>query len=91
MLLNTVNSPKVIITSDLYNFVLTQDYLKPKLVRKFYGRHHDLFDPYNVAVSSLISVSNFVPIQPWLVSVCRIGPHPKPSLIWWTDMAGVEF
>ena len=24
-------------------------------VKKFYGRHHDLVDPYNVAVSKFIS------------------------------------
>ena len=37
---------------------LIQGYLKPKLVltpRKFYGRHHDLVEPYKVAVSRLIS------------------------------------
>ena len=31
---------------------------KPKLVatlKKFYGRHHDLVNPYNVAVSRIVS------------------------------------
>ena len=38
--------------------LLSQDYRKAKLVsavKKFYGRHHDLIDPHNVAVSKLIS------------------------------------
>ena len=36
--------------------LLTQGYRKPVLstLRKFYGRHHDLVEPYKVAVSRLI-------------------------------------
>ena len=38
--------------------LLSQGYQKTKLVatlKKFYGRHHDLVNPYNVAVSRIIS------------------------------------
>ena len=42
----------------LTNNFFSQDYRKAKLVstvEKFYGRPHDPVDPYNVAVSKLIS------------------------------------
>ena len=38
--------------------LLSQGYQKTKLVatlKKFYGRHHDLVNPYNVAVSGIVS------------------------------------
>ena len=38
--------------------LLSQEYQKTKLVatlQKFYGRHHDLANPYNVAVSRIVS------------------------------------
>ena len=38
--------------------VLTTKYQKAKLVatlKKFYGRHHALVSPYNVAVSRIVS------------------------------------
>ena len=38
--------------------LLSQEYQKLKLVatlKKFYGRHHDLVNPYNVAVSRIVS------------------------------------
>ena len=38
--------------------LLSQGYQKTKLVetiKKFYGRHHDLVNPYSVAVSRIIS------------------------------------
>ena len=37
--------------------LLSQGYQKTKLVAtlKFYGRHHDLVNPYNVAVSRIAS------------------------------------
>ena len=38
--------------------LLSQGYQKAKLVptlKKFYGRHHDLVNPYNVAVSRIVS------------------------------------
>ena len=38
--------------------LLSQEYQKTKLVAtltKFYGRHHDLVNPYNVAVSRIVS------------------------------------
>ena len=38
--------------------LLSQGYQKPKLVatlKKFDGRHHDLVNPYNVAVSNFVS------------------------------------
>ena len=38
--------------------ILSQGYQKTKLVAtltKFYGRHHDLVNPYNVAVSRIVS------------------------------------
>ena len=38
--------------------LLSQGYQKTKLVatlRKFFGRHHDLVNPYNVAVSRIVS------------------------------------
>ena len=38
--------------------LLSQGYQKTKLVatlKKFYGRHHNLVDPYNVAVSRIVS------------------------------------
>ena len=38
--------------------LLSQGYQKTKLVatlKKFYGRHHDLVNPYNVAVFRIIS------------------------------------
>ena len=38
--------------------LLSQGYQKTKLVatlKKFYGRHHDLVNPYNVAVSKIVS------------------------------------
>ena len=38
--------------------LLSQDCRKAKVmstVKKFYERHHDLVDPYNVAVSKLMS------------------------------------
>ena len=38
--------------------LLSRGYQKTKLVatlKKFYGRHHDLVNPYNVAVSRIIS------------------------------------
>ena len=41
--------------------LLSQGYQKSKLVptlKKFYGRHHDLVNPYNVAVSRIVSVSD---------------------------------
>ena len=37
---------------------LSQGYQKTKVVatlKKFYGRHHDLVNPYNVAVSRIVS------------------------------------
>ena len=44
---------KVLITK-----LLNQEYQKSKLVatlKKFYGRHHDLVNPYKVAVSRIVS------------------------------------
>ena len=38
--------------------LLSQGYQKTKLVatlKKFYGKHHDLVNPYNVAVSRIVS------------------------------------
>ena len=38
--------------------LLSQGYQKTKLVatlKTFYGRHHDLVNPYNVAVSRIVS------------------------------------
>ena len=38
--------------------LLSQEYQKTKLVatlKKFHGRHHDLVNPYNVAVSRSVS------------------------------------
>ena len=38
--------------------LLSQRYQKSKPVatlKKFYGRHHDLVNPYNVAVSRIVS------------------------------------
>ena len=38
--------------------LLSQGYQKKKLVatlKKFYGRHHDLVNPYNMAVSRIVS------------------------------------
>ena len=38
--------------------LLSQGYQKPKLVatlKKFYGRHHDPVNPFNVAVSRIVS------------------------------------
>ena len=38
--------------------LLSQGYQKTKLVatlKKFYGRYHDLVNPYNVAVSRIVS------------------------------------
>ena len=38
--------------------LLSPGYKKPKLVatlKKFYGRHHDLVNPYNVAVFRIVS------------------------------------
>ena len=38
--------------------LLSQGYQKTKLVatlKKFFGRHHDLVNPYNVAVSRIVS------------------------------------
>ena len=38
--------------------LLSQGYQNTKLVstlKKFYGRHHDLVNPYNVAVSRIVS------------------------------------
>ena len=38
--------------------LLSPEYKKTKLVailKKFYGRHHDLVNPYNVAVSRIVS------------------------------------
>ena len=38
--------------------LLSQGYQKTKLVatlKKFYRRHHDLVNPYNVAVSRIVS------------------------------------
>ena len=37
--------------------LLSQEYKKTKLIatlKKFYGRHHDLVNPYNVAVSRIV-------------------------------------
>ena len=42
----------------LTSTLLSQGYQKTKLVatlKKFYGRHHDLVNPYNVAVSRIVS------------------------------------
>ena len=42
----------------LNNRLLSQSYRKAKIVstvKKFYGTHHNLVDPYNVAISKLIS------------------------------------
>ena len=33
--------------------LLSQGY--QKTLKKFYGRHHDLFNPYHVAVSRIVS------------------------------------
>ena len=44
--------------TELTTKMLSQGYQKNKLVatlKKFYGRHHDLVNPYNVAVSRLVS------------------------------------
>ena len=44
---------KVLITK-----LLSQGYQKNKLVatlKKFYGKHHDLVNPYNMAVSRIVS------------------------------------
>ena len=41
-----------------YQKTLSQGYQNAKLVatlKKFYGRHHDLVNPYNVAVSRIVS------------------------------------
>ena len=38
--------------------LLSQGYQKTKLVatfKKFYGRHHDLVNPYNVTISRIVS------------------------------------
>ena len=38
--------------------LLSQEYQKTKVVatlKTFYGRHHDLVNPYNVAVSRIVS------------------------------------
>ena len=38
--------------------LLSQEYQNSKLVttlKKFYGRHHDLVNPYNVTVSRIVS------------------------------------
>ena len=38
--------------------LLSQGYQKTELVatlKKYYGRHHDLVNPYNVAVSRIVS------------------------------------
>ena len=38
--------------------LLSQGYEKTKLVatlKKFYGRYHDLVNPYNVAISRIVS------------------------------------
>ena len=38
--------------------LLSQGYQKTKLaatLKKFYGTHHDLINPYNVAVSRIVS------------------------------------
>ena len=43
---------------ELTTKLLSQGYQKNKLVatpKKFYGRHHDLVNPYNVAVSRIVS------------------------------------
>ena len=60
--------------------LLMQGYLKPKLVstlRKFYGKHHDLVHPFEVAVSK--HISDLLPqlIKLWLVSVYLTGQYPK--------------
>ena len=37
--------------------LLSQGYQKTKMVatlKKFYGRHHDLVNPYNVAISRIV-------------------------------------
>ena len=42
----------------LTNKLLTQGYVKPKLItviKKFYGRHHDVVLKYDVSVSKLIN------------------------------------
>ena len=47
--------------------LFTQGNLKPKLVttrRKFYVRHHDLVNPYKVAVSRLTAIRFVTPIYP---------------------------
>ena len=46
--------------------LLSQGYPKNKMVatlKKFYGRHHDLVNPYNVAVSRIVS-DNFANDEP---------------------------
>ena len=43
-----------VLTTNLFG----QGYQKPKLVvtlKKFNGRHHDLVNPYNMAVSRIVS------------------------------------
>ena len=77
--------------------LLSQGYQKTKLVatlKKFYGRHHDLVNPYNVAVSRIVSdvFANdepyvdfqntrhmLLPTFPWFRPVGMVGKACLPS------------
>ena len=82
MLKLVANIKTLLIEGNCTNELLLQGYRKAKVVstvKKIYGRHHDLADPYYVAFSKLISdliasvealsalISKLVPLTPEIV------------------------
>ena len=84
--------------------LLSQGYQKTKLVltlKKFYGRHHDLVNPYNVSVSRIISEvfasdapyvdfpnpgHTLLPIFPSFRPVGMVGEACLPSNVYYPRM-----
>ena len=56
-MLEPVANIKPLLIEGCYSKLLPQSYRNPTLVtvKKFYGRHHDHVDPFDVGVSTLIS------------------------------------
>ena len=68
--------------------LLSQEYRRAKLVstlKKFYGRHRDLVDPYSVVASDL--VTDFMPIRLSITGHLFLSIHSLGFVISHMDMA----
>ena len=72
---------------------LSQGYQKTKLVatlKKFYGRHHDLVNPYNVAVSRIVSYvfASDAPVTAQIPDIRFYRYFLRSGLLaWWAKLA----